>query len=376
MWTVTGRESEPEAAVTYRQNHRFPTIEALFLDGVSAVARKVTVTLQPTQLSIVDEFGATLEVWAKERLHIDGLQEGNVLHVSKGEQGLQSLTVEGQAEVALIRGLYGARYDLPGGKRRERFIALTLAFVVGILVLAYFAITPLSRVIARAVPLEDERALGMQLEVFLSDMYCADPDAQSALLEIGERLSTASGMAEPVSIRILQSDVPNAFALPGGLIVVSTGLLHEAESEAEVAGVLGHELAHVTHRHVLAGFIRESLFAALWSFTVGDYAGLMVVDPTGAYRVANLGFSRDDEREADAGAVRILHRAGLQHAGLADFFERLADLSDLELEWLSTHPDSQERARALRELEDLPQSATLLSEAQWAALGKACNSQP
>lgn len=365
-------DDESDAAVTYRQGRRPPSFEALFLDGVSASARKVTVTLKPTLLIITDDAGATLETWAKERLHIDALQEGHVLHVSKGEDGLSSLTIEGEAEVALVRAIYGASHALPGGTRRERFIALTLAFVVGTLVLAYFAITPLSRVIARAVPLEDERALGMQLETFMAEMYCDDAEAKAALLALGARLSAANDLEVPVSIRILRSPVPNAFALPGGLVVVSTGLLHEAQSEGEVAGVVGHEISHVTERHVLAGLIRESLLMALWSFTVGDYAGLMAVDPTSAYRVANLGFSRDDEREADSGAVRMLHAAGLSHAGLADFFERLADMNEVELDWLSTHPDSRERAKALRRVPDVSQTKPLLSDAQWHALAHAC----
>ncbi len=90
-----------------------------------------------------------------------------------------------------------------------------------------------------------------------------------------------------------------------------------------MAGVLAHEMQHVTQRHVLAGFVRDAILTGIWALTIGDYAGLMVVDPGTAYRVANLKFSREDEASADRAAAMMLHRAGISHRGLTAFFERL-----------------------------------------------------
>jgi predicted Zn-dependent protease len=137
---------------------------------------------------------------------------------------------------------------------------------------------------------------------------------------------------------------------------VTRGLLAEAESTDEIAGVLAHEIEHVTQRHVLAGFLRDAFLSGLWAVTAGDYAGMMVVDPSTAYRVASLEFSRDDEASADKGAVARLHQAGFDHAGLARFFERMIAVTDATPAWLSTHPSSKERVRALRSFASLDQA--------------------
>jgi len=88
---------------------------------------------------------------------------------------------------------------------------------------------------------------------------------------------------------------------------------------------------------------------------MGDYAGLLVIDPTTAYRIANLEFSRSDEQEADAGAVHRLHRAGITHKGLVKFFERIQ--KDQEggdgPEWLSTHPATASRIAKLQGVQDV-----------------------
>jgi beta-barrel assembly-enhancing protease len=172
----------------------------------------------------------------------------------------------------------------------------------------------------------------------------------------------------------MDAEMPKAVALPGGIVIVTTGLLKKADDEVEVAGVLAHEIEHVTQRHVLAGFLRDAVLSGLWALTMGDYAGLLVIDPTTAYRIANLEFSRSDELEADAGAVTRLHRAGMSHHGLLTFFEKIR--KDPESgdgpEWLSTHPATESRIAKLKSLPDVAQPARVLDDEERAALKHAC----
>ena len=114
---------------------------------------------------------------------------------------------------------------------------------------------------------------------------------------------------------------PNAFALPGGTIVVTDELLELLEGEpATLLGVLGHEWGHLRHRHGMRAVAQASLLALATSLVLGDVSGVAAGIPA---LVGQLGYSRDAEREADAEAVRVLRAAGHSPAAMVVLFERL-----------------------------------------------------
>lgn len=114
----------------------------------------------------------------------------------------------------------------------------------------------------------------------------------------------------------------NAFALPGGDIVVTDGLLALAEDRDDIViGVLAHELAHVRHRHGMRGVVQASLLAVASSAALGDFSGVVAVLPA---LLGQLAYSRDFEREADRDARALLREAGLAPSAMAVLFERLA----------------------------------------------------
>jgi predicted Zn-dependent protease len=138
--------------------------------------------------------------------------------------------------------------------------------------------------------------------------------------------------------------------------------------------VLAHEIEHIEQRHVLAGALRDVLLTAMWAITFGDYSGLLVVDPSTAYRIANLEFTREDEASADAGAIARLHRAGASHRGLLRFFQRVQEANGTAEgpAWLSSHPSTEARIRALRVADDIDEPAPLLTSAQLDVLRDGC----
>src|SRR5207249_4264127 len=123
-------------------------------------------------------------------------------------------------------------------------------------------------------------------------------------------------------------------SLPGGAILLTRGLVEGAESVDEVCGVLAHELGHVMHRHVLAEFIESTFMSAVWALTIGDYSGLLIVDPQTAYRLVTLKHSRAAETEADETASELLRRASISSSGLASFLERNHYKADDTLDFL------------------------------------------
>lgn len=140
----------------------------------------------------------------------------------------------------------------------------------------------------------------------------------------------------------------NAFAIPGGHIYVTTGLLKEAENESEVTAVLAHEVAHVTQRHIAERLAVQFGVSTLASIALGQGGGTLAQLVTNI--AANgylLKYSRDDEREADRVGMGYLVRAGHSPYGYVTFFEKLAD-SPQPPEILSSHPHPEERVTNAR----------------------------
>jgi predicted Zn-dependent protease len=163
----------------------------------------------------------------------------------------------------------------------------------------------------------------------------------------------------------------NAFALPGGAIVIFDGLIEFAETPEEVAGVLAHEMAHVIKRHGTEALLRsyglELLIEALTGSAGGGVAGGI------GETLLGLSYSRDAEGEADRTGIELLLEAGLRADGIGRFFERFDEgPGDMPaaLNLLSTHPSSETRARLADEAGS--GGAPAMSEADWQALQVIC----
>jgi len=346
-------------------------MDGVFLDGWSLADVPVRLTLAESELEISDASGVRLRTWTLSGLHIDAMQEGETYHLSHESAPHEELVLK-NGELArrlLARTKHVAA--LPGGSHKLAYGLACLAALAALMGGLYWLAPRLARFAALRIPLEQERALGAELEFVLSFDRCENEPAESTLRTLVAKLAGEHGVH--YEVRIVRMPMPNAFALPGGVILVTDGLLRDAESADELAGVLAHEVEHIEQRHVLAGALRDVLLTALWSVTFGDYSGLLVVDPSTAYRIANLEFTREDEATADRGAVTRLHRLGASHLGLASFFERLSAAQGEEgPAWLSTHPNTRERIRTLRSVADVASPASLISAEQLQVLRKGC----
>jgi beta-barrel assembly-enhancing protease len=170
--------------------------------------------------------------------------------------------------------------------------------------------------------------------------------AVAAISAIGSRLTTGSAHR----YRWFVADRPdiNAFAAPGGVVVVCSGLIRAAGSAEELAGVLAHEVAHAELRHTLRGVIKSLGLRALVALVIGDISGSVFADA--ATRLTELRFSRDAEREADAEGLRRLVAARIDPTGMIRFYEKLAAEQRLSPPpILSTHPATGERLESLRQ---------------------------
>lgn len=179
---------------------------------------------------------------------------------------------------------------------------------------------------------------------------------QSYLDKLGERLLDNSDdpSSSDYHFRLLDTDDVNAFAVPGGWVYVTRGLVTRCKDEAVLAGVLGHEIAHVTQRHGGKHVTRNAALAVAAAVAHGfDDEPTIVRQVAGvaAYfggALVSLKYNRDHESQADTLGVKTAYRSGFDPVGLIHFFQFLEEYSPSSgLGWLSTHPKHDDRAQRL-----------------------------
>jgi predicted Zn-dependent protease len=202
--------------------------------------------------------------------------------------------------------------------------------------------------------LEKEIALGKQLaqEVERSSKLIDDPVVTEYVNRVGQNLVRNSDARVPFTIKVIDSDEVNAFALPGGFFYVNSGLILRAQEESELAGVMAHEISHVAARHGTKNATKSQILqlttiplvllgpAGLAGY--GLYEGLNIALP-----LTFLKFSRDAEREADFLGLQYMYKAGYDPNAYITFFERIqADEKRRPgtiPKAFSTHPPTPER---------------------------------
>ena len=179
--------------------------------------------------------------------------------------------------------------------------------------------------------IEKEIALGKGLaqEIERSAKIVDDPVISEYVNRVGQNLVRNSDTKVPVSIKVIDSEEVNAFALPGGFFFVNTGLILKAESESELAGVMAHEIAHIAARHGTKQATRGQIanIATIPLIFMGGWAGYGIRQASSILiPMGFLQFSRGFEREADLLGLQYLYKAGYDPTSFVDFFEKLQSL--------------------------------------------------
>jgi predicted Zn-dependent protease len=237
---------------------------------------------------------------------------------------------------------------------------------------------------------------GVMLQLRNAGVVLDDPFLTDYLTQIGAQLGTHVNDGEfNFNFFVVKEDVINAFALPGGYIGVNSGLIMAAESESELAGVLAHEISHVTQRHIARGALDSqrtsivSLATMLAALVLGAAADMPSDAMTGVVTASQalaaqrqINFTRSHELEADRVGIELLASAGFDPNGMSSFFEKLSrrygGSSQYVPELLQTHPvttqriaEARDRARQLPDVAHTSSQAFALTKARLAALSAA-----
>lgn len=247
-----------------------------------------------------------------------------------------------------LNARYGAAGNAPGRLWRG-LVAVILSFA-----LFLQGAIPVQAALFGSFGVKDEKELGRKFDVLVRSRMplVEDPEIKGYIQSIVDRLSkTFPPQPFPFTANVLLHNSMNAFAVPGGSVFVHTGLIMQLDHESELAGVLGHELAHVTQRHIATRMERAqavtigSLVGALAAALLGggQGSGAIFAGSVAAGQAAMLNYSRMDETEADQIGLQYLTSAGYRPQGLQGAFEKIRRkqwASGIDIpEYLSTHPD-------------------------------------
>ncbi len=344
------------------------TISAEWYDGTNAVRHSGVLNWDGRGRMVLDAPTSRIDLDAKD-LRYGETRPGRLVYRSESMPDFRLILPDdlppGLAAQLPGRSEYGAWVDRLGLGKAAAIFAVTSAAAVALFMTAPDWLGP-------RIPASWERNIGDAMVGDFGGRICHTPQGDAALAKL---LAKVDPEREKVRAGIANMDMVNAVALPGSQVLIFDGLVQQAESPEELAGVLGHEVGHVRERHVMTALLRQFGLSILLA---GADSGVT----NGAVGLASMGYSRDAEREADEYARARMAEADISPLGAAGFFDRLAkdhgDSGDSSLlGWMASHPSSGERAKAYRAAArkgaDYP---PVLSEEEFKALKSICADDP
>ncbi|MCK6593096.1 MAG: M48 family metallopeptidase [Polyangiaceae bacterium] len=243
-------------------------------------------------------------------------------------------------------------------KRTALEVGIIAAMLVALILVLRGCAGCASTAIVSALPADIDAAIGKAGGEAMRAQYSVGSDkvtpeqrerVEKIFNELRENLTPEeSAILINPRITVVADPQVNAFAMPGGEVFVLTGLLDRVKDDDDlVRGVLAHELGHAVHRHGVRGLVRNAIYGLALSFLLGDMDAVTGTVLAGASKLDRLSHSRSMEEESDDFGVTLLQRAKRDPEGLARFLESLESAPVPEL--LSTHPDSKDRAEAIRD---------------------------
>jgi predicted Zn-dependent protease len=276
----------------------------------------------------------------------DGVWAAHVLDPAAATRLLSSTPLSETEQASTLKG---RRRKLAAGRSIGRGL-LVAVLAVPVVLLVWFVLyaAAIAAWVTERIPVDQEIAMGRQAFVGMRGSLTLTDEgpAYDAVRSIVATLTR--GSKYQYEVHVADDPTLNAFAMPGGVIVVHSGLIAATRRPEELAGVLAHEVQHVELRHSLRALIKDLGLRGLWSYATGDLGGTVAGQT--ALELTSLSFSRDDEREADEQGLAALVAAGIDPAGMPDFFQLMAEQAgDAPAAFISTHPLSEDRAREMRQ---------------------------
>lgn len=279
-------------------------------------------------------------------------QQGRILLETRSEPR-ETAEVADAAFAHELRAKFPALLEQGAGGRDTmlRAAAIGLGAIAAIGFLFWLASPLIGQWAAALVPRSVEEKLGEAVVTVMApeSKRCTDPEIERQMQQILDRLEEAAPSPYKLRLYVVDDKVVNAFAAPGGFIVLNRGLIEKTRTPEEIAGVLAHELQHVRLRHGTRALLRGLGIRIVLAALIGDASWLY--DLTGA--LGELHFLRQDEDSADREGMRTIEAARLDPLGMVDLLKTLdQEAGDLpgSVKYLSTHPPTKDRITRMEEM--------------------------
>lgn len=354
-------------------------VNAVYFDGHSAADHQVTAMLQKDALYFE---GSTTpsQAWNYAGLEaIDPHHAGRPFRITHQSQPGARLILNNET---LAQDLIARAPQLKGGfsfKGAGRAAAWIGGSIAAIGIAGYLVLQFAPQRLAFVLPDSWRDRVGTQVEASLTEgaRQCDGAEGVSALAAMAARIAEGNPELPPLSIRVYDVPVMNAFAMPGERIVITRELIRRATRPEQVAGVLAHEVGHVMERHSEAQLVRATGLQILLSIVTGGGSDTLA---SIAGVAAILTYTREAEAEADDVAIKLMTDAAIDPLGLKEFFEIILAEEGKSSSggWrhitsvLKTHPGTEDRISKIQPLPDGITARPVMTDAQWDGLKKIC----
>jgi Zn-dependent protease with chaperone function len=355
-----------------------PPGSVVFFDGRSS--RRRTVSLALDDSLAIREDGAAPVLWAYDDIRQadgpPGMLRVNCLSAPPLARLEIRDTAMSAALVARCAHLHENRLD---GRATLKIVGWSLAAVTSIVLVVLFAIPFAADRLAPLVPQALERRLGdaaaVQIRSLFGGRTCNAATGQKAFERLVGTLREAAGLDPSVISSVVATPVPNAIALPGGQMLLFSGLLDKAGNPDEIAGVLAHELGHLKHRDNLRNIIHDGSTSFLIGLLFGDVTGSSTII-FATRTLMSSSYSRDVEQSADTFAMDLMQGLGRPIKPMGELLFRVTGKQgDTGLSILASHPLTEDRLLRMSEVQQTSNGPPLLTPQEWTVLKAICSSK-
>lgn len=361
-----------------------------FYDGETARVHAVAVEVTGAEAEAGFVFvrdrasGAELARWARRELvFVPGDPAAVRLGAQSGNPAARLVVEDPDAVAALRARLPGlAAIRRRHRARQVRFVTAATTALAATIAAFVFGVPLIARQVVAIIPPSWETEMGERVYAQVEDLFSGggplvrcDPDPQSAgnraIAAFVERALGAGGSPFDIRVAVVRSEIPNAFALPGGRAYYFSSLVEASPDPNAFAGVLAHEIGHIVNRHGMEHAVATAGTGLLVGMVLGDVTGLSVGAIVGQGLV-NSHFSRDAERAADEFAIATAGRLGFDISALGEVLEEIAadTAMDRSISLLNSHPLTQERSELLAAA--VSGGGDAFTPAEWQAIRRMC----
>jgi len=353
--------------------------KARFFDGKTAASNHLTLTLQNNNLVGKDPDKQMMLNWDLSLIKIISKDKQDQTIILTNSTYPDSRLILKDNEFLKIKELLSKKV------LSSQASDTSIPFVLGLVITAFlfvfisvYTLNILTPVIAKNFPKSWEESLGEYAvnSLIEGSKTCTTNPGDEALLKILSSLKNDDLQASEVSIKVVESQQSNAFAAPNKQVIIYSGLIDEAQSPEELAGVVAHELAHVIKKHSTEAFIRQVGASTMISLMLGSSDITASLGALG-FSLIDLSYSREKETEADRIALILLKKNNIDPIGFKDFLERMSHSNEDSIySYMSTHPQAKDRISLIQSDDKSKEYKMLLSNKEWQDLKNICDNIP